>query len=161
LDSSGYTNEARLFARGRVSEEVLALIGPPPGGRLDAYIPLGYRVGRTTGTIPRAAPAASRSEGAPRYRDASRGAARLAPPHSVIAAMQMSGALVYYTDRAIVRWDRTTPEGFDELRRRARERGTSFWALLWPFEVAEFAARLPGDWAPAGRWGGVILYRLR
>jgi 4-amino-4-deoxy-L-arabinose transferase-like glycosyltransferase len=95
------------------------------------------------------------------YRDASRGAARLAPPRSVIAAMQMSGALTYYTDRAILRWDRTTPEGFAELRRRARGRDMSFWALLWPFEVAEFAARLPGDWAPVGRWGEVILYRLR
>jgi hypothetical protein len=74
--------------------------------------------------------------------------------------MQMSGALKYYGDRPILRWDYVAPERFADLRRRAQARGIELYALLWPFEVAEFATRLPGDWLPVGRWGDVVLYRL-
>ncbi|HSE62944.1 MAG TPA: glycosyltransferase family 39 protein [Thermoanaerobaculia bacterium] len=94
------------------------------------------------------------------YRDASRRAARFVPSRSLIAAMQMSGALKYYADRPILRWDYTSPAKFADLRRRAAERGVALYALLWPFEVAEFEKHLPGDWQPVGRWRDVVLYRL-
>jgi 4-amino-4-deoxy-L-arabinose transferase-like glycosyltransferase len=94
------------------------------------------------------------------YRDASRRAARFVPSRSLIAAMQMSGALKYYADRPILRWDYTSPERFADLRRRAAERGVALYALLWPFEVAEFEKHLPGEWQPVARWGEVVLYRL-
>ena len=94
------------------------------------------------------------------YRDASRRAARFVPSRSLIAAMQMSGALKYYADRPILRWDYTSPQKFADLRRRAADRGVALYALLWPFEVAEFEKHLPGDWQPVARWGEVVLYRL-
>jgi len=94
------------------------------------------------------------------YRDASRRAARFVPSRSLIAAMQMSGALKYYADRPILRWDYTSPEKFADLRRRAAERGVALYALLWPFEVAEFEKHLSGDWQPVARWREVVLYRL-
>jgi 4-amino-4-deoxy-L-arabinose transferase-like glycosyltransferase len=94
------------------------------------------------------------------YRDASRRAARFVPSRSLIAAMQMSGALKYYADRPTLRWDYTSPEKFADLRRRAAERGVALYALLWPFELAEFEKHLPGDWQPVARWGEVVLYRL-
>jgi hypothetical protein len=79
---------------------------------------------------------------------------------SLIAAMQMSGALKYYADRPILRWDYVTPEKFADLRRHAADRGVALYALLWPFEVAEFETHLPGDWQPVARWRDVVLYRL-
>jgi hypothetical protein len=94
------------------------------------------------------------------YRDASRRAARFAPSRSLIAAMQTSGALKYYADRPILRWDYVLPEKFAELRRRAADRGVALYALLWPFEIAEFAKHLPGDWQPVSRWGEIVLYHL-
>jgi hypothetical protein len=74
--------------------------------------------------------------------------------------MQMSGALKYYADRPILRWDYTSTEKFADLRRRAAERSVALYALLWPFEVAEFEKHLPGEWQPVGRWRDVVLYRL-
>ena len=94
------------------------------------------------------------------YRDASRRAARFVPSRSLIAAMQMSGALKYYADRPILRWDYTSPERFADLRQGAAERGVALYALLWPFEVEEFQKHLPGDWQPVARWREVVLYRL-
>lgn len=51
-DSSGYLNEARLIASGRLSEDIAALrlLGLPPGDQ-DAFIPLGYRSGPRPGTM--------------------------------------------------------------------------------------------------------------
>jgi 4-amino-4-deoxy-L-arabinose transferase-like glycosyltransferase len=94
------------------------------------------------------------------YRDASRGAARLVPARSLIAAMQMSGALKYYAERPSLRSDHVRPERFAEIRRRAEERGMPLYALLWPFEVADLANHLPGEWQPVGRWRDVVLFRL-
>ena len=94
------------------------------------------------------------------YRDASRGAVSLVPTQSLIAAMQMSGALKYYVERPSLRSDRVRPERFAEIRRRAEERGIPMYALLWPFEVADLD-HMPGDWEPIGRWRDVTLYRLR
>ena len=103
----------------------------------------------------------SMSRGERVYRDASRGTERLVPARSLIAAMQMSGALKYSAGRPILRWDYVPADRFAELRRRAAGHDVGLYALLWPFEVADFAAHLPGDWEPVGRWGDVILYRLR
>jgi 4-amino-4-deoxy-L-arabinose transferase-like glycosyltransferase len=94
------------------------------------------------------------------YRDASRGAAGLVPARSLIAAMQMSGALKYYAERPILRSDRVRPEHFAAIRRRAEGRGIPLYALLWPFEVADLD-HMPGDWEPVSRWRDVVLYRLR
>lgn len=213
-DSSGYLNEARLLARGRLSEEIaaLALLGLPPRDH-DLFLPLGYRSGPRPGTMAPSYPPGlplhmaalgilvaalliardvplpqkwkrmvgpailagivavgvihiarfqllSMGRGERIYRDASRGAASLVPARSLIAAMQMSGALKYYAERPSLRWDHVSPERFAEIRRRAEERSVPLYALLWPFEVADFANHLPGEWEPVGRWRDVVLFRL-
>jgi hypothetical protein len=94
------------------------------------------------------------------YRDASQWADRSLPPEAVIVAMQMSGALKYYTGRPVARWDAITPDRFERLRRAARERGHPLYALLWPFEEKPFAPNLPGRWTRVGAWRDIGLWRL-
>ena len=94
------------------------------------------------------------------YRDASLRAASATPARSLIASMQMSGALKYYTKRPIARWDAIRPERFDGLRRAAEERGFRWYALLWPFEEADFRKNLPGRWERIGTVRDIGLWRL-
>jgi hypothetical protein len=94
------------------------------------------------------------------YRDASLGADRSAPREALIVAMQMSGALKYYTGRPVARWDAFTPGRFERFRREARERNLRLYALLWPFEEKSFAANLPGRWTRIGAWRDVGLWRF-
>ena len=94
------------------------------------------------------------------YREASLWAAANTPPRGVLLTMQMSGALKYYTDRPIARWDAIAPERFPALRRRFEERGFALYALLWPFEEADFARRLPGNWKRIGTLRDIGLWRL-
>ena len=94
------------------------------------------------------------------YREASLGAAGIVPPGAVIVAMQMSGALKYYTDRPVARWDALQPGRFGDLRAAARARGRGLYALLWPFEEADFAARVPGSRKRIGAWRDITLWRL-
>ena len=100
------------------------------------------------------------SRGEAVYRDAGRGVADIAPSRAVILSMQMSGALKYYTDYPIVRWDWMPAERFPKLRRAAEERGLRLYALLWPFEHADSFAKLPGSWTRVGAWRDVVLWRL-
>jgi 4-amino-4-deoxy-L-arabinose transferase-like glycosyltransferase len=58
------------------------------------------------------------------YREASLWAFANTPSRSVIVAMQMSGAVKYYTDRLIARWDAIPPARFPALRRTIEERGS-------------------------------------
>lgn len=74
--------------------------------------------------------------------------------------MQMSGALKYYTDLPIARWDAMTPETFPRLREAARRKGFCWYALLRDFEVEELARRTPGPWTKIGNVRDVGLWRL-
>lgn len=94
------------------------------------------------------------------YRDASLWADGIVSSRSVMVAMQMSGALKYYTNRPIARWDALQPARFRVLRAAVRARGLELHALLWPFEEADFAARLPGAWKRIGAWRDITLWRL-
>jgi len=120
---------------------------------LSAIVAVGVRHIRRFGLL-------SNYQGEAVYRDASRGAAEIAPSRALIVSMQMSGALKYYTERPIVRWDRIPAERFPELRRMAEERGLRWYALLWPFEEADSFKNLPGSWTRLGAWRDVVLWRL-
>jgi hypothetical protein len=94
------------------------------------------------------------------YRDASLRAASAVPERSLIVSMQMSGALKYYTGRPIARWDAIRPERFPELRQAVEERGSRWYALLWPFEEADFRKNLPGRWERIDTVRDIGLWRL-
>lgn len=94
------------------------------------------------------------------YRDASSGTAALVPRNALVASMQMSGALKYYTPLPIVRWDLVYPTRFPGLRRTAEEKGFRWYSLVWTFEEEGFARNLPGQWRRIRAWRDVGLWRL-
>jgi hypothetical protein len=72
------------------------------------------------------------------------------PANAVVAAMQNSGALYYYTDLVFVRWDSMTPENFDKLTAVLQRTNRPLYAALFPFELDEqhaFTVHMP-----AGHW---------
>jgi len=74
--------------------------------------------------------------------------------------MHMSGALGFYTERPIVRWDWVDPERWPVVKKNAAERGYQWYALLMPFEVEEAQKRLGGKWAKLGMLDQMSLWRI-
>jgi hypothetical protein len=70
------------------------------------------------------------------------------PPGAVIAAMQASGALFYYADYPVVRWDQIRPDTFPRIADACAAARRPLFALLLPFEEQRaFPERLlPGTW---------------
>jgi hypothetical protein len=87
-------------------------------------------------------------------------ARRRIPSNGIIASMQMSGALHYYTDLTYAMWNWLDSERFALLRSSTESRGYRWYALLTPFEVPEVAKNLPGDWRAIDRTGDVVLWEL-
>ena len=94
------------------------------------------------------------------YPDASEMVRRRLPPNSILASMQLSGALHYYTPITYVMWNWLLPERFAELRASTERRGHRWYALLAPFEVEEIRRNLPGRWREIDRRGDVALWEL-
>jgi len=82
------------------------------------------------------------------------------PSKSLIASMQMSGALKFYTNRPILRWNAVTPEQWPEVKKRAAERGYQWYALLIPSEIEEAQKRLGGKWTKLGTLDQTSLWRI-
>src|SRR5262249_4151512 len=82
------------------------------------------------------------------------------PARSFVATREMSGALKFYTERLIVRWDTTDPEQWPQLKSRAAEKGYQWYALLLPVEVEEAQKRLSGKWVQMGALNQVSLWRI-
>jgi Bacterial membrane protein YfhO/Dolichyl-phosphate-mannose-protein mannosyltransferase len=82
------------------------------------------------------------------------------PSNSLVVSMQMSGALGFYTERPIVRWDWLKPELWSEVKKRAAEKGYQWYALLMPFEIEEAQKRLGGKWTKMGMVGPISLWQI-
>ncbi len=82
------------------------------------------------------------------------------PTEALVLSMQMSGALKFYTQRPIVRWDLAAPPEWQLLKDRAVERGYKWYALLLPFEVEEAQKRLTGKWVQIGTFRTLSLWRI-
>ncbi|HEY7369706.1 MAG TPA: glycosyltransferase family 39 protein [Thermoanaerobaculia bacterium] len=94
------------------------------------------------------------------YLRASRMAERLVPPGGLVVAMQMTGALEYYTEVPYTMWNWLDEGRLVVLDRALRERGGTWYALLAPFEVESVKRLFPGRWTELGREGDVALWRL-
>lgn len=71
------------------------------------------------------------------------------PPDAIIASMQVTGALRYYTPFTYIRWDQLPPGGFALVAEAAATAGRPVYAVLFPFEIDEwkaFETRLTGPW---------------
>jgi len=68
------------------------------------------------------------------------------PPDAILATMQTSGALFYYTDYTLIRWDQIEPAEYRQLLAAAAAAHRSIYAPLFDFETVPFLQRMPGRW---------------
>ena len=87
------------------------------------------------------------------------------PGNAAIVAMQVSGALFYYTRFPIVRWDDFDGDSLRRLENEASGTGHTLYAMLFPFEreaLLPFLASSPhpGRWTEIGAVRDVTIWRL-
>src|ERR1019366_4212452 len=84
------------------------------------------------------------------------------PRDAVCLAMQASGALVYYTDFTIVRWDMLDKGNVGKVEAALRAAGNPVYAVLFPFELNDSGAlsrHMPGRWSQVGHVDAVTIWR--
>jgi len=73
------------------------------------------------------------------------------PAGATILAMQTTGALAFYTEFDLVRWDTLNPEHFARVTRAATETRRPLFAVLFPFEVNDaLETHAAGHWTQIG-----------
>jgi hypothetical protein len=87
------------------------------------------------------------------------------PPDAVVAAMQVSGALYYYTPFTFIRWDMLSAGEFQRIAAVCAADGRPVYAVLFPFEIGvpawdAFGKHLPGHWTEVGTVRQVRIWRL-
>jgi hypothetical protein len=84
------------------------------------------------------------------------------PANAVVASMQTSGALFYYTDLALARWDMISAADFERIAGACAAAGRPVYAILFRFEIDELGAfrkNLPGRWTQIGAVRQVSIWR--
>jgi hypothetical protein len=92
------------------------------------------------------------------YADGARLAREKLPPNAVVLAHAFSGALYYYTDLLLLRWDQIEAPGFARYAALAQHAGRPICAVVFESEETDARRRCPGKWtrvatiANAGLW---------
>jgi hypothetical protein len=81
------------------------------------------------------------------------------PPDAILAVMQTSGAVFYYTDFSFVRWDQFDAARFPLLTAAAAAAHRPIYAPLYDFETADVMQRMPGAWKIVGRIPKVTIWQ--
>lgn len=98
--------------------------------------------------------------GEKQYPDAAQWIRANLPRDSVLLSMQMTGALLYYTDYTFLRYDQFDQKNFSPVDRFCREKKRPVYAVLFPFELKEvMETRLPGRWTQVGTVRQVTIWR--
>jgi hypothetical protein len=77
-----------------------------------------------------------------------------APANAIIIAGEQSGAMRYYTDRSILRWEAATPETFPSAIEVLLKAGRPIYIVLDAWEMEPFQKKFPDlgpaelDWPP-------------
>lgn len=82
------------------------------------------------------------------------------PRESLVMTGLFSGALLYYSDRETVRYDRLDDDRFQQLRAYVGNANLHWYALLTSSEWDETRAKLTGSWTLLGEHRGMKLLRL-
>lgn len=98
-----------------------------------------------------------------RYVEAATHAKQNLPGDAIVACMQMSGSLYYYTNLRLVRWDLLNAKEHraETLYTELRGRGFQLYALLFPFEVEDAQRQLPGEWEKLEDISGITLWMIK
>jgi hypothetical protein len=95
------------------------------------------------------------------YLDAVQWAQRNVPARALVVCMQTSGALLYYTDFPLLRYD--VPgirENLGAIERACAAGGHPIYAMLFEFErVAALERAMPGTWTQVGATRDVTVWR--
>lgn len=83
------------------------------------------------------------------------------PAQAIVVTSEMSGALKFYTNRLILRWDMVPPAVWPTLKTRVQERGYEFYALLMQHEVEDAQRRVPGEWTAQGQLRHIGLWKIK
>jgi hypothetical protein len=83
------------------------------------------------------------------------------PPLAVVVSFEMSGALHFYTDHSVLRYDSVAAWQWPHLKRRILESGYEFYALLLDGEVDAAQQNVPGYWTEVGRFRHAALWRIQ
>jgi len=94
------------------------------------------------------------------YREACLWAKEHLPAKAAVLAMQTSGALEYYTDFVIVRWDQLDSRRFERVDRRVASQGYEWFALLFPHEAERVRRLVTGKLDQVATFGPITLFRL-
>jgi hypothetical protein len=84
------------------------------------------------------------------------------PPGAAILAMQGSGALFYYTDFAVLRWDFVDPLTMRALAAESSAGRQPLYAVMFPIDLEWNASRknLAGRWSQVGAIGEITMWRF-
>jgi len=83
------------------------------------------------------------------------------PANAVILCMQESGAILYYTDHTIVRWDCIGETDFQEIVSACSKTGQQIYMVLFPFEEGAALKKFSGaKWISSGKVRFVDIWHL-
>ena len=95
------------------------------------------------------------------YADAAAAARAQFPANALIVAGQHSGALYYYTQFPVLRWELVNANEFAAFRALAEKAGRPMCALLFDVEQKEaLEQKCPGDWQKLSTVKNTTLWRL-
>ena len=80
------------------------------------------------------------------YPEVGRWVAGEMPARAIVAAYQVSGAVLYYSDRPFINPVNLTPEDHARFSAWLDREHRPFYAVLFPFEEANLLQRMPGRW---------------
>ena len=90
------------------------------------------------------------------YAESSLKAIELMPRNALVACFYSSGALYFYTDFPVLRWDLIGPEDFVRYATLAQAAGRPICAVLFDeLEEEALRVRMPGEWLRIGSVGRV------
>jgi len=96
------------------------------------------------------------------YYDTTRWLQENVPQNAVMAAMQASGALHFYTDFPLVRYDLLAPEEFKRVAEIIQANHQPIYAPLFPFELKQVVdAKLGGTWEKVATIDYITIWRLQ
>jgi len=81
------------------------------------------------------------------------------PPEALLVAYQVSGSLLYYTDRAFISPNNLTSEDNARLNTWIARQDRPLYAALYPYEEAHILQRMPGRWEVVTRVRQVTIWR--
>jgi hypothetical protein len=95
------------------------------------------------------------------YLDACAAARSQFPANALVLCGQTSGALYYYTNFAVLRWDTLQPADFARHVAQSGQSEVPIYALLYDVEESDaLRVRCPGDWIKMASSGNIHLWRF-